>query len=1243
MTLRDIAKAIRMTGVRTEGQELRRTRRRSSAAPRVASGLGADLLVLEPRILFDGAGVAVATQVVDHAEAQAVPDTTAVIPEANQTVHSWDVEASAAEEQSPDVVTTEPLVSEPAAAGREIVFIDPRIADYHTLLAGIEPKAEVVLLNADQNGMEQIAEVLAGRKDLDAIHIISHGTQAELTLGTAHLTLESMNGAYADELAVIGQSLSEKADLLIYGCNFGQGEQGAEAATMLGQLTGADVAVSTDDTGHASLGGDWDLEFATGLIETHTVVCQPVLEKWFGLLDLTSLQATQDTYIKLQSPDTTNNFGASTSMVVDRESTDLQRALLQFDLSSIPAGSTINSATLKLQSTQIGGTLNIAVYEVTQAWSEGTGNGTAGAANWNERQTGTNWTTAGGTFNSTAVATLNTDATGQHTWTVTSLVQAWFNGTNVNNGLMVASPDGGGNRTVTYDSSEGTTVPVLEINYTPPSNTAPTITNLSGDSLAYSEDAGAVVIEQGGNATVSDADSANFDTGTLTVSFTAGSDSAEDVLGIRNQGTGAGQIGVSGSNVTYQGVTIGTFTGGSSGSNLVITMNSSATPTVVTALVKNITFMDTDTNAPTTGARTVRFVLTDGDGGTSANSDTTVTVSGVNDAPTITNLSGDSLSYAEGDGAVVIEQGGNATVTDVDSANFDTGTLTVSFTAGSDSAEDVLAIRNQGTGAGQIGVSGANVTYQGVTIGTFAGGSGGSNLVMTMNSSATPTAVTALVQNITYENTDTAAPTTGARTVRYVLTDGDGGTSANYDTTVTASGVNDAPNIVDATVALDENSANATAVTNVSDSFTGTDLDRDGQAITYSLTAGNTGGAFAIDAATGALTVANSAALDFETTPSFTLTVTASDGTLADTAAITVNLNNLNDAPTITSNGGGVTASVGIQENTTAVTTVTSTDVDGGVPVYSIVGGVDAARFTINGGSGILMFTVAPDFEAPTDVGANNLYDVTIQVDDSAGGTDTQTITITIADVAEGVPPTTPLPPVPPSLIPQPTAPPSGGLPGTGSPVPPPVIVIGPTRNPLPTPWLPGAAVWLGNGPSGTAPAPEGDATAGPSLPLVRELREYFQEKFAPLVQRAGKEVQKAFDGQALAEAPARVSAAFLNTLSALEGDLQRATETSEGRHRLIVLVTTTGGITLTAGLVAWLLRSGTLLASLLSALPAWRHFDPLPVTLVGDRERREREQNAAVSAKDESKQFHRLGDLLDDEDNRPGPGGMGT
>ncbi|MEW8524566.1 MAG: Ig-like domain-containing protein [Candidatus Thiodiazotropha endolucinida] len=292
---------------------------------------------------------------------------------------------------------------------------------------------------------------------------------------------------------------------------------------------------------------------------------------------------------------------------------------------------------------------------------------------------------------------------------------------------------------------------------------------------------------------MADVDSSDFDTGTLTVSFQAGSDNAEDVLAIRDQGAGASNITVSGSAVSYGGTQIGTFTGGSGGTDLVITLDADADATAVSALVRNITYENTDIDNPTTGARTVRFVLTDGDGATSVDYDTTVTVSTVNDDPTITDLGGDALVYSEGDGAQVIDQGAASAVADVDSSDFDTGTLTVSFQSGSDNAEDVLAIRDQGAGPSNITVSGSTVSYGGTQIGTFTGGSGGTDLVVTLDADADAIAVGTLIRNITYENTDTDDPTTGARTVRFVLTDGDGGTSIDYDTTVTVSGVNDAP------------------------------------------------------------------------------------------------------------------------------------------------------------------------------------------------------------------------------------------------------------------------------------------------------------------------------------------------------------------------------------------------------------------------------------------------------------------
>ena len=87
----------------------------------------------------------------------------------------------------------------------------------------------------------------------------------------------------------------------------------------------------------------------------------------------------------------------------------------------------------------------------------------------------------------------------------------------------------------------------------------------------------------------------------------------------------------------------------------------------------------------------------------------------------------------------------------------------------------------------------------------------------------------------------------------------------------------------------------------------------------------------------------------------------------------------------------------------TAAATVTSSDVDGGPAVYSLAGGADAARFTINSSTGALSFVTAPDREAPTDVGANNVYDVTVQVSDGAL-TDTQAIAVTVTPVNDNTP-----------------------------------------------------------------------------------------------------------------------------------------------------------------------------------------------------------------------------------------------
>jgi hypothetical protein len=72
----------------------------------------------------------------------------------------------------------------------------------------------------------------------------------------------------------------------------------------------------------------------------------------------------------------------------------------------------------------------------------------------------------------------------------------------------------------------------------------------------------------------------------------------------------------------------------------------------------------------------------------------------INAAPVVGNLNGDSVGVIEGNGPTLLDAGGNATVTDSDSANFDGGNVTVAIVANRASGEDILAIVNQG-GAGQ--------------------------------------------------------------------------------------------------------------------------------------------------------------------------------------------------------------------------------------------------------------------------------------------------------------------------------------------------------------------------------------------------------------------------------------------------------------------------------------------------------------------------------------------------------------
>ena len=229
-------------------------RHASADARATLSTFGGSLLSLESRIMFDGAAVATAGKVTTEQIAQSQTDA----PHSDHDAATADhVPAAPTGEPHPTTGGDQALFDALAAydtsvARQEILFLSASVLDYQQLLDGISPNVEVHVLDPARDGVAQMAEILAGRTGIDAVHLIGDGTEAEMHLGASFLTQDSISTTYAEQFQQIGQSLSADADLLIYGCNFGHGEAGQLAIETLADLTGADVAASTDRTGSAA-------------------------------------------------------------------------------------------------------------------------------------------------------------------------------------------------------------------------------------------------------------------------------------------------------------------------------------------------------------------------------------------------------------------------------------------------------------------------------------------------------------------------------------------------------------------------------------------------------------------------------------------------------------------------------------------------------------------------------------------------------------------------------------------------------------------------------------------------------------------------------------------------------------------------------------------------------------------------------------------------------------------------------
>jgi hypothetical protein len=145
---------------------------------------------------------------------------------------------------------------------RELVVIDTGVEDYQHLVRGIKAGIDWVILNPEFDGIEQITDILRNRRGTETLHILSHGSPGWLDLGNTQLSLETLD-LYAPELQKWFLEVPGP-NLFIYGCQVAAGNVGTEFLAKVQRLTKANIAASTNLTGNAALGGDWELEASLG-------------------------------------------------------------------------------------------------------------------------------------------------------------------------------------------------------------------------------------------------------------------------------------------------------------------------------------------------------------------------------------------------------------------------------------------------------------------------------------------------------------------------------------------------------------------------------------------------------------------------------------------------------------------------------------------------------------------------------------------------------------------------------------------------------------------------------------------------------------------------------------------------------------------------------------------------------------------------------------------------------------------
>ncbi|WP_189347855.1 DUF4347 domain-containing protein, partial [Undibacterium macrobrachii] len=911
--------------------------------------------------------------------------------------------------------------------GVQIAMIDTRLADYQQIITALSPSMQIVLLDPTSDGLTVIADALANYPAVSALHLFSHASPGSLQLGASYLNTSTINNIAAQSaLASIGSSLLPDSMILLYGCDLADDRIGLQFVSQFAASTGVAVGASNNTTGAAALGGDWQMEVIASsngqLLQTHTGIQETTYAVGLSLSNYQQSLAGLITASNPVSIATGNDYINTTpgttplAMLGAVELSNGSRVLLQANNKADYYG----MANLDYLSVVLIDNLgNTTPISLTGTVANVINNNSGVNNNSNSIQTNDAASIVALNNGGFVVSSYSNDGYGIQMYSNTGVSQAisapaTYSSSVNPSAKVLASQDGG---FVLLWTTTNTTTNAITVSYQRYS----AIGTLSG--ATYSKEFASntpivqnAAIDMHGNIAIPISSNDVYTHSQVLLWSTSNVE-----VGLYDTAyyqAAAVVAPMYGGGFDLFGNDISSGVGNTASSYYVQTLGADGSLglTVASAI-------------PVTNLRSVELSLS-GDylaiGGASDSAKLGYFVDGFNPSAGTTSQSiadadkvaatpslakdGDVTSAwisnpvtnANGlvtSGAVSVVTYGAAFTTPVDFPPTLAGTFTTNGALTDKS--NILPFANLTVSDVDSTSGKVTITYpaaNGSLVGTGLSGTPG-NYVLETSTTSLSTLNTELRALVFVPTENQIVPNSTVRTT-FTLTPGDGirDGRANTATNTTATSINDAP-------VIDNNSSAASAAVNAAENqtavmtFTTTDPDV-GQSITYSKS-GTDAALFTIHPTTGVLTFTTAPNFEAPTDAGgdniYDVIITVSDGIASDSQAIAVTVTNVNEHPVITSNGGGASAGITISENQTAITTVQASDVDATTSIVYSVSGTDAALFDINNATGALTFKNAPNFEAPADSGANNVYDIVVSASDGTLS-DTQAISITVTD-----------------------------------------------------------------------------------------------------------------------------------------------------------------------------------------------------------------------------------------------------